>query len=186
MRKKLLFGAVCIVVLLVAAGAYAYTIVNSGKGRTFNFEWFPLTQNVTSGFLQMDLTFTFLDKGNLSIVVKINDDEYNGSDYLGIAHVEHEAGGLGWMFYASNLAHGAAIVTSNGFMDYFILYPTESKVHTCSYNEEGYTFLISLPPPEEPSAGDLIHVCFYDAQIQDGVFITFHLGLTSDKWFTRE
>lgn len=178
--KRFVLVSICFALLLGAVAAYAYVQVSNQKNhtetRSFNFEWIPYTQNVTPGkYLQMNLTFTLEKEGNLSIVAKINDDEFYTMDYFALLLRNST---IGTIFYACNETV-FGLLNYDGTIKSIIPHSSYSEVHTCVYERDaGYTFFISLPPPEEPLEGDLIHICFREPLPMDaGVYVRFHLDI---------
>jgi len=138
---------------------------------TFVFEYPSLVQNVVNGTLRMELTFSWNEE-NLSIIAKINDDEYSWLDYLGLIFEPLEHGGL--MLFAENFTISGAL-QSNGFLAYLAFVPEPTNFHRCFFQPSiGYTFNFSIPFSTLGTQSDLIYVCFFDANCSDGVYVCFH------------
>lgn len=203
--KRLLFVALCFVVLVVAVGAYGYrefsnlnsqvdalqeendelrdevdslnhTIDSMNNTRTFAFQWSPGEQDIVNGTLRMELTFRVVGE-ELSIVAKVNDDDYDPPPNIGSADGDHLAitfcinadwvmplpSGDTNLFYVDNttlFTTGASFPTLNRQPSY---------CHTCVFEPGvGYTFNITLSLSGHPGTlgscqvTDLVGVAFAD------------------------
>jgi hypothetical protein len=185
MRKKLFLVAVCVAVLIIAVGVYAY-VMNSAKNKTFVFEWSAEEQNLVNGTLRMELTFA-VKGGNLNVLAKINDREYdanstsctfvmvfdmnkNGTiDYLEYCYV----------FYSGGRCRSPAL-TNNSFWNGHGGYlwgcsPVESPYHTFTRDELHSVFKISIPLEELDLVNDLVIVSFLNNY--GNVWKEFNFGL---------
>jgi len=159
-------------------------LAHINKTRTFIFEFLPWCQSIVSGPLRMELTFT-LQEGNLSILAKINDDDYDsgefGGDYLGLVFDRNSNGDLedvGIMLYPVNTKLPGLLRGDGMLWCPFIMVPSASPYHTCTYETGmGYTFNASFSISELGTPSDLIHVCFYDVAVGEGVYVCFRFGI---------
>lgn len=149
--------------------------------RNFVFEWPSWDQKVVNGTLRMNLTFT-LKEGDLSIIAKINDNEYYGRDGLGIIfdmNEDSEIGGSndeGCMYYADNTIVGLVLV-NDGLLS-LVGHPELSHFHVCDFESVvGYTFKVTLPisKMEFYTSSDLVYVLFSD--VKGGVHVIFRTGI---------
>jgi len=178
---------------------YAYwslSITNSSSAskKSFSFIWGPEAQNITLGTLYLNMTFEIVN-GNLSIVAKINDDEYGanpafsqefetwGKDGLDLVLDRNDNGKIDfgssdkpYIFWDNNrtMAYDC-ILLGNKSLGIPKFPSALSPYHRCVFNEgTGYTFTISLPL--QGLTSDIIHVIFIDFR-NDVVYTQFHFGL---------
>jgi len=157
--------------------------VNSTK--SFVFEWPPWEQTIVNGTLRMELTFSWQGE-NLSIIVKINDDEYSEWDCLALAF-DFDGDGtpdFGLNLYANGYKHPGILASNNRIEDPFLYAPTPSEYHTCVFEPEiGYTFNILFPPLDETPLTELptdsMFVRFEDTA-SHGVYVYFQFGLLEE------
>lgn len=161
-------------------------IAHRNSTRTFVFEWPAWEQNIVNGTLRMELTFAWKGE-NLSIIAKINDDEYNAWDYLALAFDFQGADGLpdiGANLYANgNITSG--LLSGNRISPFIPIAPGPSEVHTCIFEPDvGYTFNVLLPPPAEKPLTQLptdsVFIRFEDTA-SHGVYIYFRFGLPLEE-----
>lgn len=160
---------------------------DANEQMNFTFTWGPETQNIVNGtfHLEMSLRWGFVSNSPhkwLSMMVKINDDDYNPCDYLGIVFDINENGviDLGsaddpFGIWTNNMT-APSILLENGFLTFAETMPTPGP-HTCTFNfDTGYTFRIFFPSPPWVGSSPLnpaeflregcensLHVCFKDA-----------------------
>ena len=218
--KRILLATLCVVALMVAAGAYGYALyseisslrsqVDSLKSeisslrdeidrmnsthmnstRTFVFEWPPEQQSIVNGTLRIELTFTWKKGENLSIIAKVNDDEYDAygdflegpADRLALVFDWDGDGQLDGepaeMCYVDNTTRAAYF--RNGSIGVVMCFRVPSAFHTCVFETGvGYTFTASIPVPEH---NDLVYVRYVDAARWmtpplEHVYVCFHFGM---------
>jgi len=165
--------------------------INSTKNtKAFVFEWLrydpdwaPHNQEIVNGTLRMEINFTLKSDGNLSTILKINDDDYNRYDTLvmlfdrngdGIVGSDEDYPGL--LLLPNNQTNPYAVLSEWGpsfpSLGYF-----PSQYHNCTYTEEGYAFTILTTMPKN----DLIYVGFFDADVPyprvKDVYVYFRFGI---------
>jgi hypothetical protein len=161
---------------------------NGSWTRTFSFWWGPEEQNITSGNGILWMNFTFKTEGeNLSITVKVNDDEGNGSlimvfdknkngkiDFWETDYGHPEIHGIGdtpYEFDSDNKTMTPWIMVGpKGQSAFASVGRYSSPWHTCTFNNEtGFTFNINLPLEEVGSTG-MVYAIFGDP---DNPYISF-------------
>lgn len=128
----------------------------------------------------------------LSMVVKVNDDDHNEWDYLGLVFDMNENGviDLGtadkpFGLWTNNMTTPSALL-ENGFLGFAYCPPTRDP-HNCTFDPDtGYTFQIKFHstsldlfnPPWNPAevlkeaCNNPLHICFVDSS-GEGVFVQF-------------
>jgi len=177
---------VLIVCLVASLSFNAYQFLNcdgeNSVTKTFVYEWVysdvvgDRCQKILNGTLRLEITFKWLEQ-DLSIVAKINDDDYLFIDILGLVFDRSGNGVIDWgqedrpyMLYASNYTYchqtylgyqGEGIIRS-----YDPLRPKPSSYHTCVFTEEGYTFDIKIPKSELSDVkANMVYVYYQDGNI---------------------
>jgi len=165
-------------------------LADMNSTRTFIFEWLSWEQNIVNGTLRMELTFAWKGE-NLSIIAKINDDEYGEQyepDYnatmaedllvlvLDLNNDGQLVGESALMAYADNYTRGG-VLCSNGQIATPLWEKQPSRFHTCVFEPDvGYTFNVVFPlvllPELQHLSSDLVYVCFVDTG--GSVDISFH------------
>ena len=154
---------------------------------TMNFTWGSGTQKIVQGTLSLEISMTWGGVPDsihkwLSMVVRVNDDEYNPWDYLGLVFDMNENGviDLGsedspFGLWVNNMT-APSILLENGFLGFAETMPILGP-HNCTFDTDtGYTFRIkfySLPTdpgyPYNPAEvlreeyENLLHICFEDS-----------------------
>ncbi len=153
----------------------------------FTFTWGPDTQKVVPGTLRIEISLrwgTFHSYEYLYCIVKINDNEYNDWDYLGIVFDKNnnsviDLGGaddpLG--VWACNMT-APSVLGENGFLGFAEVPP--EKCYACTFDPNiGYTFrwLFGKDELHLPiNSNTPVHLCFHDHDAPypaKGVFIRF-------------
>ena len=166
----------------------------SESSRAFVFLWPPSDQEIVDGTLRIEAVFSW-ETENLSITVKVNDDEYCAAgDYIGLVFDSNKNGDLfddrsSYALYVGGIYADhefsvyrglKAILTELGFLCTGGN-PEPSPYHTCTFNNEtGYTFEISFPKETINFHWPmLLHVCFWDLNLEtlmgDWVWIQLRL-----------
>jgi len=144
-------------------------------GNSLAFAWSPLQQKVVNGTLWINVTWMWQTE-NLSMTVKVNDDDYHDSDNVGLAFDGNRNGvieedfridGGAAAFFADNKSCGGELVKGGCGIAFFSIGPSPSKYHTCTFNNQtGYQFKISFPKAlfkiDHPI---LTHLIFIDAAL---------------------
>lgn len=150
----------------------------------FTFTWESDAQKIIQGRLRLEISLRWETSEFLYVVVKINDDDYNEWDYLGLVFdkninrvidlgVVDEPYGL----WANNMSAPSAL-GQYGFLG-FAEVPPNKGPHICTFNSDtGYTFKISFSKDELnlPNNSSRLHICFHDMDApypDKGVFIQF-------------
>jgi len=128
------------------------------------------------------LTMKFTAKNQtLYVLARINDDDYNARDFLGLAFDKNNDNNLTnedvVMLYADNTTK-PAFLDENGNLMIPLLPREPSTVHTCTFEDGvGYTFNVTLHFNTFPS--DLTYVCFGDAGLHEErvIHTEFHIGI---------
>jgi len=162
----------------------------------FTFTWGPDTQRIVQGTLRLEISLKWVVVPNsthkwLSMVVRVNDDDYSEGDYLGLVFDMNENGVMDlWNadgpcgLWTNNMTT-TSVLLENGFLGFAEEMPTRGP-HNCTFDSEtGYTFQInfsSLPsdpwsvcnPAEVLREGyeNPLHICFVDSS-GEGVFVRF-------------
>jgi hypothetical protein len=194
-RKWQLFSLVLAIALVISLSFNIYqnfsdfNCASNNKENTpmdFTFTWGPDTQKIVNGTFVLEIWLT-LDRENLTITIKANDDEYDPADYIGLIffnNSEYEPYGL----FANNMTINPPILTERGLLG-FPLYPPELGPHKVTFDPEtGYTFNTEFPwvdqhgdewdPARLLKRGSLytgwnmLHICFFDVN-GGGVFARF-------------
>lgn len=169
MRKKLLaVVSVCLAVLLVAAGVYAYISNLKTKKKTFIFSWEgPIAEKFNVSTFWMKVTFERMNETHLAITIETNhlrynevkprpptlpDDEewnvtYRDADYVGIVfNLGTENFGTR---YLANGEYWHSWLEENGDEQRFLSKSspavgiTGTGLHECYFDpERGYTYMI--------------------------------------------
>jgi len=168
-------------VLLTALGLGIYQLFYANLhapesfSRSSNFAWSPLYQEIVNGTLWINVTWTWQTE-NLSMTVKVNDDDLHYLDYVGIAFDRNyngvieslgkDGGALG--FFPYNQYWGGLLGPLGG-ISFASGGLSPSKYHTCTFtNETGYEFRISLPKTlftiDHPI---LMHLCYRDGKCSE-------------------
>jgi hypothetical protein len=137
---------------------------DAGGWMNYTFTWDPEAQDIVNGTFRIDVSIRFenVTYGNVTtetfiLVVKANDDDYYGSDYLGLALDMNQNGVIEYglkdyplLLYASNRTVTDVSLHSDGRM-----FPPEifrDDIYTCTFDpDEGYTF-----GPYRFAAGELM------------------------------
>jgi len=153
----------------------------------FTFTWGPDTQKIVQGTLRLEISLTWNVVPNSthkwsSMVVRVNDDDYNQWDYLGLVFDMNENGviDLGseddpFGLWVNNMT-APSILLENGFLGFAETMPIVGP-HNCTFDPDtGYTFRIkfySLPTdpgyPYNPAEvlreeyENPLHICFEDS-----------------------
>jgi hypothetical protein len=162
----------------------------------FTFIWGPETQSIVQGTLRLEVSLTWGVVPNsthkwLSMVVKVNDDDYSEWDYLGLVFDMNENGVIDLGFedapfglWTNNMT-APSVLLENGFLAFAETMPTPGP-HTCTFDPDtGYTFRIFFPSPPWTGSSplnpaevlkeghkNLLHICFRDTS-GGGVFVRF-------------
>jgi len=146
-------------------GYLYYKLTKSLEHRSptfFSFVWSSEQQNITEGPLYINMTFERVGE-NLSVIIKINDDDYNAlpawsPDKLIIVFDANGNGTIddedvfGYFYWLT--ANNETITTPAGLnLDLLEVYPRptscnrgRSKFHTCTFKSgEGYIFNCTFP-----------------------------------------
>jgi hypothetical protein len=207
-RKWQLFSLVLAIALMVSISFNIYQNLSGSNCASngnpnneentpmnFTFTWGPETQDIINGtvHLEMSLRWGVVPNSShrwLSMMVKINDDDYNPCDYLGIVFDSNENGviDLGsaddpFGLWTNNMT-APSVLLENGFLCFAQCMPTLGP-HTCTFEPDtGYMFSIFFPslpsegPPPNPAevlregCENSLHVCFNDAN-GGRVFVRF-------------
>jgi len=156
---------VCLAVSLFFNGYFYYELTKPAEhqGPTFfSFVWSPEQQNITEGPLYVNMTFERIGN-NLSVIIKINDDDYNALpawspdklitvfDANGNGTIDEEDV-FGYFYWLT--ANNETITTPAGLnLELLEVHPRPmscnrglSKFHTCTFKSgEGYTFNCTFP-----------------------------------------
>lgn len=165
--RRLLFILVCIIVLVIAIGAYGYRLHADGSGLKgqanddiddmmhFTFTWGSETQDIVNGTFKIEISAWFENHTSpwdnttyemFYILVSVYDDDYSSDDHLGLVFDENHNGiiDLGFedrpqLFYADNSTAGYPALTKDGLM--VLAQVPEGKSNVCRYDpEKGYVF----------------------------------------------
>ena len=160
------------------------------------FTWGPGTQKIVRGTLRLEISITWCFVPNsthkwLFMVVRINDDEYNPWDYLGIVFDMNENGVIDpgsedepFGLWSNNMT--APSLLWGNFLVFAETMPIPGP-HNCTFDPDtGYTFRIKFYSlPTDPIYGynpaevlreeyeNPLHICFEDTAAGDGVFVRF-------------
>jgi len=152
----------------------------------FTFTWGPDTQKIVHGTLRLEISITWGVTPNstnkwLFMVVRVNDDDYNPWDYLGLVFDMNENGVIDLGFednpfglWVNNMTAPSGLM-ENGFLGFAETMPTPGP-HTCTFDPDtGYTFRIFFPTPPWPGSSTYnpaevlreeyenpLHICFED------------------------
>lgn len=181
--KRILLVIVCLAVLIVAVGVYAYNSMNNDANtKTFFFEskW---SEGETK-----HMKITFAIKGeNLSITAEIDEKVYNRTTWLGLVFDMNHSGAIedwepAYMLYARNESREplrcktAWKSPESPYLAFAAVEPIPSQVHTCVFNSEfGFTFKIQIPLGELNLTNDLVYMCFMGSTC--GFYEQFNFGL---------
>ena len=176
----------------------------------FTFTWGPGSQKIVQGTLCLNFNICFYTTGSgiyttrhLLMIVEVNDDEYNGWDYVGIVFDRNQNGYIdtsdygAFQFFASNMTPpGGVFLAEVGFLGY-PEWPLISGFHEASFNiTSGYTFYIDFPvksadwPPYSwltKEGKNPLHICFKDSDSRNPphmsaeyVFVRFSFYIPED------
>jgi len=122
--------------------------------KNFTFTWGPDTQKVVEGTLRLEIGIDIeWETGNISIVIKVNDDDYDDEDYIGLVFDHNQNGYIDYGdqpygLWANNMtapAPSSAILLEHGFFG-FAEVPPRQGPQECTFDpDEGYTFKIQFP-----------------------------------------
>jgi len=174
--------------VIVGVAAFLLVIFNSTQSapsnvKTFVYEW-PSSidvmfggQKIINGTLRLNITFESTNN-SANIVATINDDDYNGYDFLGLVFDLNgngfiDVGGLDYpyMLFASNRTyyrnHGVVLTKDGTIWTPIELAPMKSFQHNCTFIEGiGYTFNIRLSKSEFSLVkANMVYVYFYDRNV---------------------
>jgi len=120
-----------------------------GEGRQSNYEWnwAEDNQDIVAGTLHMQLTYT----SQMHFTVRINDDDYNDSDYLCMVFDQNQNGRIDlgtidnpYGLWANNMT-APAMLFQDGRLA-FAEVPPRPGPQKCVFDPNtGYTFDISIP-----------------------------------------
>ena len=187
MRKKLLaVVAICLAVLIVAVGAYAYIqILNNQKTnpKTFNFSWGgAIAEKFNATTFWMNVTFERTNDTHLTITVKTNDLNHRGGD-VSIFFDENGDGKIGSLFFGENgdgCDAGKMYRSSNITYEEVYLGPYRNghrfvegytsplsfDKHECIFDpQQGYTYIIPISLEEHNLTNDLVYVGYLSVDV---------------------
>jgi len=165
----------------------------------FTFTWGMGTQSIVNGTLTMRILLEPLYGSadisdnccSLLIAVRINDDEYNPEDYVGIVFDRNENGmidsgnglyGLAdfpFVLFADNIT-SLSFLANNGFLYGTYYEPRPAPLlWGCTFKPEiGYTFLLApcFVSTALKAGANVMHVCFWDEN-GGGVYTRFTFQL---------
>lgn len=170
MRENFIRISAVMVLVLVSIGivcpaAYSeWTILKGTEGdvgqnprvltesKNYAYTWDPKCQDISSGELRLDLSFSYKkETEEVFFVIEINDDDYNERDYLGMTFDlnENDIIDLGVMDkpygLLANDTTAPATLMSEGNLSFAKLKPVRGP-HKCTFNHHnGYTFEVSFP-----------------------------------------
>lgn len=177
MKRVLLIVGVVSLLFLVTAFFWQKV---SEKGRdsfpeseTYKFTWAREQQDIVQGTLLLELTCSRSGEG-LHLTVKINDDDFNPHDYLGIIFDKNGDGAIDlgtsdepYGLWANNLTAPAAL-TERGLM--FAEIMPRRGLHTCKFDSAGYAFEVTFSKSELNLTKNtvLLRICFGDEDVPYG------------------
>jgi len=143
------------------------------ENETYKFTWAPDQQDITQDTLVLEFTYSQFGE-QLYFTVKINDDDFNPHDYLGMTFDKNGNGVIDLGFsdepyglWANNMTTAAAL-TERGLV-FAELIPKRGP-HTCKFSSAGYTFEVSLSKSELNLTKKtiLLRICFGDNDVPYG------------------
>lgn len=181
--KRILLVAICVAVLILVIGVYAYTSMNNPTTKTFFFEskW-----SADGETYHMTMVFAIEGK-NLSVTAKIDQKVYNHTTWLGLVFDMNHSGAIedwepAYMFYARNesrdpVRHPTAEKSAvSPYLAFAYCEPIPSPFHTCVFNSKsGFTFKIQIPLEELNLVNDLVYMCFVGGS--SAFYEEFNFGL---------
>lgn len=201
-RKWQLFSLVLAIALIISIGFNVYQSFNTSNQcsngdasgqMNFTFTWGPDNQKIVQGMFRLEITVTWGEGDNVSMVIKANDDEYNEWDYIGLVFDTNQNGHIdlhdeAYGLFANNMTL-PSILCEHGFLG-FAECPPRLGPQKVSFNPDaGYTFTVQFPYLDEYAVLDWnpaqslrkgydnpLHLCFHDedaAGYTSGVFVRF-------------
>ena len=157
-RKLQFLSLVLAIALGVSAALNVYQhmvlsgLFNISSGRTLVFLWPPEEQEIVDGTLRIEAAFSW-ENENLSITVKVNDDEeYYRNDCVGLVLDSNENGQIGWpdaeyvLLTTNEYYEGNECTVDERGISWVEKLPRPSPYHKCTFSSKtGYTFKISFP-----------------------------------------
>jgi len=179
--RKTIIGMITILafVCLISSILFWQEISEKGKNlmplgnETYKFTWTQEQQDIVQGILVLELTY-FQSLDRLHFTVKINDDEFNPHDYLGMTFDKNGNGviDLGdsdepYGLWANNMTAPAAL-TDKGLV--FAEVMPKKGPHICKFDSAGYTFEVSFSKSELnlTKNSTLLRICFGDKDVAYG------------------
>ena len=144
------------------------------ENETYKFTWAPDQQDITQDTLVLEFTYSQFGE-QLYFTVKINDDDFNPYDYLGMTFDKNGNGviDLGdsdepYGLWANNMTAPAAL-WDDGSLGFAKIPPVKGP-HECIFDEKGgYTFKVSLSKSELTASNFvLLRLSFADQDVSYG------------------
>lgn len=186
--------------LAVSAGINVYSTFSPRSGEEpgdsfdFIFTWGPDKQKIVNGTFRLEMNMTVVG-GNLTILIKANDDEYNEEDYVGLVFDMDgngyvDLGDESYGLWANNCTVPSILLRA-GWLGFAQVRPHLGPQKVTFTNETGYTYDIEFPyllnenqvwnPVSTLKNGtdNPLHICFQDVSAACslagslGVFTTF-------------
>ena len=200
--KKFQVLAITLAVCLVASlsfNAYQFLNCDGETSVTKTFTRQHKTYIRPDGIVQINATFDW-SGSNLTMTIKVNDDDFFWADYIGLVFDTDKDGNLfeevAYLLDAGNmtspLPSGNRLEDWGGIYEIPVqLHPDPSPWHTCTFTEgEGYTFNIEIPKDKiNFTQRMLTHVCYWDADADLDASLELPLQVAKEKaivWFEFE
>jgi len=146
--KRKILSVVIIVALVVSVLLNIYQAYSaSSPNANFTFTWGPDTQSVVQGTLKMEITLR-IDGENLTVIIKVNDDDYDTGDYVGLGfmNASNPADYEAYALYANNKTIFPAVTDISGRTVSTWGSGLQPGPHKVTFDPKtGYTFVIKFP-----------------------------------------
>lgn len=158
---------------------------DASESMNFTFMWGPENQKVVNGTFVLKVWLA-LDGENLTMIIKANDDDLHGSDYIGLVFDSNQNGYIdtadrSYALLASNYTCPLTELQESGYLD-FLVWGIMEGPHKVTFSDEGYTFVVKFPFHDwnpgsviKRGSDNPMHICFSDLSNYPplGVFVRF-------------
>lgn len=159
----------------------------------FTFTWGPNSQKIVQGTFRLEVSIIFNEE-NLSMVIRANDDDYNGLDYIGLVFDTNQNGYIDYQdtsyaLFADNTTM-PSVLAPHGCLCFAYCRPEPSYQEVSFNSDKGYLFIIEFPCRDVYHEGwnpihslkkgyeNRLHICFgEEGGYFERIFIEFSFFL---------
>lgn len=161
----------------------------------FTFTWGSNTQKIVQETFCLKIRLGW-DGKNLTVVIQVNDDEYDPGDYIGLVFLNNDSEYESYGLFADNMTITPSFLMEHGLLS-FPMYPPEVGPQKVMFDPKtGYTFTVQYPWVDQEgrewnparmlkrgntyTGWNILHVCFDDFD-GGGVFVRFRFFLFPEE-----